>query len=335
MSINIISVEKIRTENPLEDVWRQLSLFESVHYSRQFLKEKHHDITDDELKKLSVTFASNVKQAHEYYSAASSISILTSPLLYYYGMMCLVNVLWASLNKTDKIKEHHGLRSKSDDSDILSLSNEYVNIHKSGSFPALYACFSDYPIEGNANIYIKDILSVIPELKPLYEKIYNDCSRTFKLTRDDYHLFFDHNDRPKVQDIFKNNGDFFKRYNVIRTPNIFDEFNGVCHDKNTLIKYPLQKNINGDIYFVFPIEVENTLYAIPEASAHFMVMHCLGMLVRYESEKWLQIVSGKISSDVNLIKWFIEISERKFPNMILNGLLSKEVQFTMSNESSG
>lgn len=114
-----------------------------------------------------------------------------------------------------------------------------------------------------------------------------------------------------------------------------DEIYGVSYHYNReLLGYPIQKNMNGEIYFILPIEVENTLFGIPEASAHFMVMHCLGMLVRYEPVKWLQIVSGKLSSDINLIDRFIEISKRKFPNMVLNGLLSKEINFIMNNDNS-
>lgn len=333
MRIKIISVEQIRTEKPLEELWLQLRLFESECYSRQFLKEKYHDITDEELTKLLATLTSNIKQAHEYYSAASSVSILTSPLLYYYGMMCLINVLWASLNKTKEIGSSHGLWSKPDGLDHL-LSNECVTTFKKGLFPALHACFSDYSIKKNTKFHIKDILSVIPELKTLYEKIYNESSRLFKLKRNDFHLIFDQNDYHYFQDFLKNHqNDFFQQYNVGFFSNFFDEIVGMDYDNNDLFEYPLQKSINEDIYFTLPIEADNTLYAIPEASAHFMVMFCLGMLVRYEPEKWLQILSGKLSSEINLINWFIEISKRKFPNMILNGLLSKEVQFTMGYES--
>lgn len=333
MKAIINSVEKNHTENPLVEIWKYLRLFESEHYSRQFLKEKHHDIADDELDVLTATFSSNVKQAHEYYSAASSVSILTSPLLYYYGMMCLVNVLWVSLNKTDKIKKSHGLWSDSDDSDTLLLSNEYVKIHNQGSFPALHACFSDYPIEKNTKICIKDVLSVIPDLKTLYEKTYRGNSRTFKLIKNfdtlDFYLY----DRSIFHDISKGYNDFFNQHNITFIPTFDGEFNSVYLKTSALIDYPLQKDITKDIYFTLPVEVEDELCAIPEASAHFIVMHCLGMLVIYEPEKWLEIMGGKLSSEINLIKWFIDISKRKFPNMILNGLLSKEVQFTMADES--
>lgn len=331
MKVKIISEEKIRTEKPLEELWLQLRLFESEYYSRQFLKEKYSDITDEELDKLSVIFASNIKQAYEYYSAASSVSILTSPLLYYYGMMCLTNVLWASLNKTNDISEDHGLYSNSDDSDHL-LSNEYVIVHKNGSFPSIHACFSEFPIKEGTKFYIKDILSVIPELKTLFEKIYNQKSQLNKLLKLDCYLVFTRDDYPHLQEILKNNDKFFNQYDMPFQINLFDEVMGVaCISDSTVFDYPLQKSLNGEVYFTLPIKVDSMLYGVPEASAHFMVMHCLGMLVRYEPVKWLQIVSGKLSSDINLINRFIEVSKRKFPNMILNGLLGKELQFTMSN----
>lgn len=334
MKIKLVSEEKIRTEKPLEELWLQLRLFESEYYSKQFLKEKYHDISDEELNKLTTTFTSNIKQAYEYYSAASSVSILTSPLLYYYGMMCLTNVLWASLNKNERIKQSHGLRSKSDGSDHI-LSNEYVTVLKEGSFPALHSCFSDFTIKQDTKIFIKDVFSVIPELKILFEKIY-ERSCCVKFTRD--RLDYNHEELIPFREMLENNIDFFHQHNVpIYSGCNLDDISVIdiiydCVNDSTIFEYPLQKNLNGEIYFTFPIDVGNNVCAVPEASAHFIVMYCLGMLVRYEPEKWLQIVSGKLSSEINLINRFVEISKRKFPNIILNGLLGKEVQFTMADE---
>ncbi len=345
MKVKLVSEEKIHTEKPIEELWLQLRLFESEFYSRQFLKEKYPDASEEELNKLSVIFSSNIKQAYEYYSAASHVSILTSPLLYYYGMMCLTNVLWHSLNKTNDISEDHGLYSNSDGSDHL-LSNEYVKVHKKGSFPALHSCFSEIPIKENLKFNIKDILSLIPDLQILYENIYKESSRSLKLTRSlnpkhssvfkqniyDYTIV--HNDNIYLQEFSKDHYDFLKHYGQQTHSYLpFDICQMAGSYANNLLDYPFQKSITGEIYFTFPINAENTFYEIPEASAHFMVMHCLGMLVRYEPVKWLQIVSGKLSSDINLISQFIEVSKRKFPNVILNGLLGKEVQFIMAEDN--
>lgn len=329
MRVKIVSEYKIHTEKPLDELWLQLRLFESEHYSKQFLKEKYSDIEDKELNKLSVILSSNIKQAYEYYYAASHVSILTSPLLYYYGMMCLSNVLWASLNKTDTIKESHGLYSNPEGM-THELSDEYVIVHKKGSFPALHSCFSDYSIEENTKFYIKDIFSVIPELKTLYEEIYNKKSRAMKLNINQ----FDRKDYPYFQEVLKNTG-FFKQYNVSLWETLSDDITAINspHDFE-LFGYPFQKNITGESFFILPLEFKKMLYGIPEASAHFMVMHCLGMLVRYEPVKWLQIVSGRLSSDINLINRFIDISKRKFPNIVLNGLLGKDMQFIMNNDNS-
>lgn len=333
MRVKIISEEKIRTENPLKELWLQLRLFESEYYSKQFLKEKYHQITDDELNKLSIIFTSNIKQAYEYYSAASNVSILTSPLLYYYGMMCLTNVLWASLNKTEEIFGSHGLRSKSEGLDHF-LSNEYITVFKKGSFSALHACFTGFPIKEKTKFYIKDVLSVIPELKNLFEKIYNDKPRLVQIENTE-NLTFDYFNCLHFQEILNDSKRFLKQqYNVQFVINLDDEIVGI--DTPYILKhfeYPFQKNMNDELYFTLPIKVGNALYGIPETSAHFIVMNCLGMLVRYEPVKWLQIVSGKSSAEINLINQFVEVSKRKFPNIVLNGLLGKEVRFIMADEN--
>jgi|GEM_PF-4789905 len=317
--IQIKSMERIFTENPINEVWSQLRLFESEYYCKQILQEKFNDIDENILKKCSLKMSTNAKQAFEYYHAASKVSILTSPLLYFYGITCLSNLLLAVNLKLEDLKTH-GLSSKSDENNTLS--DEYVLIFKKGAFPALHSCFSDELIKTNSKFYFEEILSLIPDLKDFYEKIYNKKAWVIRLKNDDYFIYKDV-ENSVYQAFLKKSENYFAENNIIFSNGISNDiicYGNTQYDESRMLNYPIQKNIQGELFFTLPLEFNNKIYGIPEASAHFITMFILGMLARYQPEKWMTILEGKETSDVNIINKFIEISKRKFPNLILNAI---------------
>ncbi|MHA2061640.1 MAG: YaaC family protein, partial [Candidatus Sifarchaeia archaeon] len=54
-----------------------------------------------------------------------------------------------------------------------------------------------------------------------------------------------------------------------------------------------------------------------EAAAHYLLMFCLSMLVRYYPDEWIYLLE-RGHEIVNYIRYFINLSVRKFPNLILN-----------------
>jgi hypothetical protein len=56
-------------------------------------------------------------------------------------------------------------------------------------------------------------------------------------------------------------------------------------------------------------------------------MYLLGILSRYTSKKWLELLSGSKTGEIYIIQKFLEVSRRKFPNLILNELHNKQFVF--------
>lgn len=65
----------------------------------------------------------------------------------------------------------------------------------------------------------------------------------------------------------------------------------------------------------------------PEMLSHYMLMYILGMLCRYETELWGEIIFSFTSGEMFIINEFLNISQRKFPNMILNLLFNERFIF--------
>jgi hypothetical protein len=79
----------------------------------------------------------------------------------------------------------------------------------------------------------------------------------------------------------------------------------------------LLRDFSGQPHLRFPHEGD---LVIPEISVHYMVMFVLGMLCRYETERWGEMILTFASHDTFLINEFLNVSMRKFPNLILDEL---------------
>lgn len=66
---------------------------------------------------------------------------------------------------------------------------------------------------------------------------------------------------------------------------------------------------------------------LPETVVHYLLMYNLGMLCRYETELWGEIIFSFSSGDMFMINEFINVAIRKFPNLILNMLFDEVLIF--------
>lgn len=120
----IYTVRKIKTFNPVSQNWKYLRGF--LDESTTVKQIKHiQNITDDKLdkniRKQAKQISYCIKQAEEYFQAASNISSATKPLLLYYGSVSLSQALVLLTNdgtysfdylREKSTEKHHGLELK-------------------------------------------------------------------------------------------------------------------------------------------------------------------------------------------------------------------------------
>ena len=105
------------SENPYSDMWNQLMFLSKKNNAKKLLAGDirsgriliYEQGAELERKASQVSFGIN--QASEYYRAAGSASVATSPLLFFYGMLSLAKTLIVA-NKKDIYFEdmkYHGL----------------------------------------------------------------------------------------------------------------------------------------------------------------------------------------------------------------------------------
>jgi len=118
MDNSIKDYREIITENPYKEMWNHLNYFADADYVDKKVRErfelkdgKHVNCT----KKRAKSIAYSMQQAHNYFRASQEVDLSVKPVLIYYGMVSLANVIFLynldSL-KSPKIERDHGLELK-------------------------------------------------------------------------------------------------------------------------------------------------------------------------------------------------------------------------------
>jgi hypothetical protein len=188
------------SENPYRDMWNHLMFLSKMNNARKLLSgsissgrsllyTQGPDL-DKKAKQLSFCIA----QSYEYFRAADSASIATSPLLYYYGMLSLAKSLIVANERPVYLEDvkYHGLARRPKDARISKYDNspnlwtiekEYALTRQDGVFPHLKDVLTGSRYPNSSTFVLKDLLAVIPEISQMFEKYYGRKSIVLYLNR--------------------------------------------------------------------------------------------------------------------------------------------------------
>ncbi|WP_367757541.1 YaaC family protein [Ammoniphilus sp. 3BR4] len=346
-------IHRIACENPNEKMWSMFVYFESEPHVKRFLEKTYQANQGQDASRFAFQnthkFIYYIKQGKEYYNAASTSNILVKPLLIYYGMVSLLKAVIISSDPGYPAHTRvlqHGITSRKLKKLDYSFSEDEVKVQKEGLFPMVASYLNSDHIVGQ-KFKIKDLLSLIPELRESYEKSYEETTliplhisrhidfsspvTTFYLPEhilDKYHLTYEsfihflnrHNqgqarfvphslEAPKG--IIRISWEHPQDIHVSESPSGFEN-------------HLFIQDYKGNHHFLLSDKPE---LFIPEMLSHYMLMYILGMLCRYETELWGEIIFSFTSGEMFIINEFLNISQRKFPNMILNLLFNERFIF--------
>ncbi|GAX88714.1 YaaC family protein [Effusibacillus lacus] len=338
-------VMRIRTEEPYRKMWDTFVYFESEQTANRYLREQYErlNLPDPQRSAYHATpkLIFGIKQARQYYRAAESCDIMTKPLLLYYGMMSLARAFIASRNPdypttTSVLK--HGLSTRKLKRESYCFIQDEIRVQKDGLFVVLHDMLGGSRFSDRQRVVMKDLLSVLPELMSSYERLYGppsvceidqaECSngrywdlprwilQSGQHTREE---FLGMLNRMYPEQVLPDQGPVFSLAE--------SDPPGRLHIHHTVpvTTHPLMiGDLSGRAYIRYPLTGD---FLIPEISLHFMVMFVLGMLCRYETERWGEMILTFLSQDIYLINEFLNLSMRKFPNLILNQLFGEQYIF--------
>lgn len=291
--------------------------------------------------------AYSIRQGHEYFRAADSVSITTGPVLYYYGILSLSKALIVAKSENlllDDIK-YHGLhtrpttdiqRSYSDNPENWSIEQEFANTNE-GVFKHLTRLIHNYALPDQSTIEYKDLLEVEPETSEMYRQYYGSAARVQYL--------YDEKEQsnPYLLTICvrtTDQADFERRFPEFKSD--FRRQPGLKHDQaleyvseSSVGAFPnycgLYKAVAGGRYLIGGLKYAKgsgkaERYFRPEV-CDFANMFILSNCVRYKQELWGKLIDGTTIGALGLISLYVSVARSRFPNFILNELFGEEFSF--------
>lgn len=347
-------INLLESENPDRKMWDTYIFLENEpscksllmeHYKQQGITEDAHRLAFQNTDKVIYL----IKQAREYYLTASTSHILVKPLLLYYGMVSLVKALLLTHDPyyprhTRLLK--HGVTTKKLKPKNYRFRDDEIRIQKEGLFPLFLHLISedrDY-----LNKYrVQDLLALLPEVNKAYQRLYEHqtmvpvhLSNRIQLEERMTTLYLPDTVLDTLHVTYSGFISFLNRYNTgssvfseshHQTPRgIFQiqwehpKYVHVNDSPNGFENRLFMQDYKGNFYFLLIHDREKLL---PEETIHLMLMYVLGMLCRYETDLWGDLIFSFASEDMYIINEFLQISARKFPNLILNLLMQEKFIF--------
>ncbi len=322
----------IKSENPKADQWKLLLQFSYLTNIQKFLKER--GVATEE--NLMDFIAGCVQQSEEYYSASRNSSLDISPLLLYYGLTNLLAGASALLTgRIPSIKEH-GLVIQGPATKLLRIGDITIKPVNSGSgalqqFANVFS--GGCRLVNGDNWSLVEVLASIPDLKNDFANCYKDYppftipveivkKPKYTLERIDPSEV---RARTKLLESLKGNVLNFEQ--AYHEPQFTAQMNRVV----------LYRKMNGPdlgVYSIFGqkhLQVahlkQNALLSPDQLILMFMGLFTLGFVSRYNPERW------NTTGEKLVLEKFLEICQRYSPNLVLNSLYSRRVQFVNSLDS--
>lgn len=340
------------SEQPIKDMWNHIRFLGKKENCKKLLTctmssgRRFGYLDTPALNRKVDQLSMCINQAYEYFSAADTVSIVTSPLLLFYGMLSLAKALIIADQENVFLEDiqYHGLHNKPINASLISYKSVSTNwtmeqeyaITNEGVFKHLTEVMEGFSFPKNSIFIFKNLLLICPEISGMYEKYYNEASNTMYLydineviSPYNLQLYFgtkEENDVyvrfPEVQNDFTMQPALYHgqaRHFISKNQMRFPEYVGIYH------------SLVGSRYIVGGIkyELDSSIlkrYTNP-AIIDYIAVFILSTCVRYKQDFWGSIVSGEKSGVLGLIELYISTVKRRFPNIILDMLFREEFRY--------
>jgi len=305
--------KEIISDNPLFDMFKELSLFEQTSYCVKYIESNILNLSSEQILYHADIASACFRQAKEYYEAGKKVSLSTRPLLYSYSINNYTKgMAYLTTNNDDILKGfgNHGFKYEYNN-DFLNSTIKKVRL---GAIHSLEKMVQDEEIPNNKPIPIHLLLALIPSL-----------SKTFNSTTEYVsHVAFPLEEKNDFKLItqgknFKINEKQSKLVGLIgqkvaKHPYWGDECIrlGINVNGQELIKKLKRLSYVSNNHIFIPLLIDDKAILVQPMVASYLTLMFYGMLVRYHAEKWDKIIDGKTSNTFSLVKISIEDCYEEF-----------------------
>ena len=300
-------------------------------------------------------FSYCIRQAREYFAAAEDVTILTRPLLLFYGMVCLAKTLillkepdYPTLIGEQGNKRLHGLSYRDHATDSTLVEEDEVTIQSAGTFADLYRTYKE-ELPGNRSYTLRDLMGWIPELYPQIAKYdrfkmrlasgNSDIISWEGKVRANLHIF---NAKDFPDGTLFNLYPFLQEHFEASEANPGIQFMGrseqatrertLDRTRETVAVKELEKFLSRYCrYSYFTV-----MYLLPDKEqlqftpllASYMLMYGLSRVCRYMPDKWGRVVEARESNERWLLERYVQFASKTFPWEVYQVYAGKPVLLT-------
>lgn len=343
----------IFTHNPYKSVWEHLRLLSRPASARRLLDgtmatdRKVRFPAGPTLHQKARQVAYSIAQAGEYYSAADKVSLTTSPVLYFYGMLSLAKALVVA-NEADTLLDdirYHGLSSRPTSDPLTQLRPEASSwslepefaVVREGVYTRLTQVTQGFHFEDYTVITLKSLLSVDPEISHIYWRLHGQppvCHYLYDYQESSDPFAIELCPQTTDKDLFET------KFPQLRAD--FDLLPELRHSQALVYRSkphvgekppyfgiywpsPGGKYIVGALPISSP-SAETGRYHRPEL-CDYILMYILSNCVRYKQELWGSVIQGEVDGSLGLISLAISNAKLRFPSFVLANLFNEQFEF--------
>jgi hypothetical protein len=312
-----IPIFMVKTDDIEKEIWRHLKLFAYDEYTRKYVRRK--------LARKQII--SCIEQAEEIYSVSKSISLITRPILLYFGMQRLAKALIFMRNPKLSLKQNieklrdHGLTGGGISDQSKNFLHSKIHVKKEGIFAEFSKLTTKNVVRISKTVYkgmdshsVTDSLQE-SDMSEFLRSTEFEVSNLFSLVPElyelSYHLDFKKSIVPCYYSIReRSNGKIDTLLSIVKifdldflksSTKIIEEFKNCNEEEHTIVlsranadKAIIAENLvesnNGDLFLVCPDE---TCAKISDINVHYLLMFLLNYVARYKAPFLKEIVESQ------------------------------------------
>jgi len=339
------------TENPKDEMWSYLKVLEVPSNCEKLLRGeigKRTELYTEPaiVEKKAIEIAHSIKQGREYFNSSDNLSVDTSPLAIFYGILSLAKALIVANEESATLEsiKYHGLHSKANghaslenyknDPTQWSIEGEYSIVNNGAFLRFAKAIGRDSGIEINGIFRIKDLLPLFPDVSDLYDEISGALSRCVPC---DQEGTVKHHQTGEIVGHYFYIPYRYKEKIFTRLPEIATKCKTETLESHVRLDYNgpdieefmLYDTYHGQRYIVgrAGFEHNNSIVStyVSPMLADYILCHILSNCVRYRQEMWVK--ESATNKFISLIDLNLKHVRRRFPQNILAMLWGEKFWF--------
>lgn len=298
-----------------QEVWRYLRLYCTTNQCRTLLNNIPDLSVDEKYKRIAMIQLSLV-QAEEFFAATDRVSVYTSPLLLYYGILSLTRCIMSiKTSNIDNVFNNHGAMFKYGN----SYFNSSIIIRGYGVIPSLIKTLSGNMLEAKDSISIEYLLSLLPHVEHEYFATYDKPQNIIWGKKN---LIYNSYVELNPEDRYLECKSILESIPSNIEPKDWYTQNDHCIEIANPYKYLelkiLQEYLDR-IYFSFGLKTANANHIwLSQCEIIFLLLFALSMLVRYHPIEWDSLIGHRLSRERQIIERLILISKKYYPLFVFD-----------------